>query len=309
MAAAVGERPIERGAIFGAELFAVGRGRRAEIPDDRHRRQRLLRPPEIVGDDRHAIRHRHGGDDAAPAGDRGKVIGFQLAAEDGAIGGGGEGHAGQARIDAEARCARDLERRIDSLQPGAEELELIGRLDRRLDGQRDLGGVGREFAEHRRAGGRFVANESAAGDAGGRFDAPSRGRRGEEPGAGGSARLLQEDPRTAHRRRTARSHRLVDPFFDQIAVGGGVLDLHPGKVAFQLLGEDHRQRRHDALTHLGFSNAQGDGIVRVDHDEGADLSGRQTRLRAPGLAGERRRARQFGRERRDCEAAGSGIAH
>ena len=147
MAAAVGERPIERGAIFGAELVAVGRSGRAEIPHDRHRLERLLGAPEIVGDDRHAVGHRHGGDDPATAGDRGKIVGFELAAEHRAIGGGGVGHARQPGVDAEARRARDLERRVDALEARADKLELIGRLDRRLGRKRDLGGVCREFAD------------------------------------------------------------------------------------------------------------------------------------------------------------------
>ena len=95
VAAAVGERTVERGAIFGAELRAVGRGGRAEIPFDRHGGERLLGAPEIVGGDRDAVRHRHGGDHAAPAGDLGEVVGLELAAEHRAIGDGRIDHAGQ----------------------------------------------------------------------------------------------------------------------------------------------------------------------------------------------------------------------
>ena len=75
MAAAVSERPIERGAIFGGELRAIGGPGRAEVPFDRHRLQRFLGPPEIVRHDRHAIGHRHGGEDSAPPGDGGEIVG------------------------------------------------------------------------------------------------------------------------------------------------------------------------------------------------------------------------------------------
>src|SRR5271155_2945444 len=88
--------------------------------------------------------------------------------------------------------AVDLERRIDALDFLPDELELIGRLDRRLEGERDPGGVGRELAEGRRAPGGFIADEAAARDARRRFDAPSRGRGGDQPRTGRGARLLQE---------------------------------------------------------------------------------------------------------------------
>ena len=105
MAAAVSERPIERGAIFGGELRAVGGAGRAEVPFDRHGLQRFLGAPEIVGDDRHAIGHRHGGEDSAPPGDGGEIIGFELAAEHRAIGDSGIGHARQTGVDPEMRRA------------------------------------------------------------------------------------------------------------------------------------------------------------------------------------------------------------
>ena len=41
----------------------------------------------------------------------------------------------------------DLERRVEALARLADQLELVGRLDRRLRGERDLGRVGRELAE------------------------------------------------------------------------------------------------------------------------------------------------------------------
>ena len=108
MAAAVGERPVERGAIFGGELGAVGGAGRAEVPVDRHRLKRFLGAPEIVRDDRDAIGHRHGGDDSAPLRDGGEIVRLELAAEHRAIGDGGIDHVGQTRIDAEVRRARRL---------------------------------------------------------------------------------------------------------------------------------------------------------------------------------------------------------
>ena len=233
-----------------------------------------------------------------------EIVGFELAAEHRAIGGGGVGHARQARVDAEARGARDLERRVDALQALADKLVLIWRLDRRLGRQRDLRRVGRKFTESRRAPGGLVPHHAAARAARGRRDAPPRRRRRDEPRAGRGARLLQEHPRAAHRPGAAGPHRLIDIVVGKVAVGGGVLDFHLREVAFQLLGENHRERGQRALPHLRFGDAQRDGIVGVDDDEGVDLVGRLAGLRAPWLAGETGRARELGSESRDRKSAG-----
>ena len=308
VAAAVSQRPVERRAIFGSELRAIRGSGWAEVPFDRHRMKRFLGAPEIVGDDRHAIGHRHGGENSATPGDSSEIIGFELAAEHRAVGDSGIGHVRQTGVDSEARRAGDLERRIDALDLLADQLELVGRLDRGLLGERDLGGVRREFAEGRQAPRGFVPHDATAGDARGGLHAPSRRRRSDEPRAGGSARLLQVDARAAHRPRAPGSHRLIDIVVDEVAVGGSVFDLHLGEVAFQLLGDNHRHRGQDALAHVGLGDPEGDGIVRVDDDEGVDLVRRLAGFRAPGFAHDGGRAREFGRERSDREAAGGGEA-
>ena len=232
IAAAIGERPIERRAIFGAELLAVSRRRWAEIPHDRHRLERFLGAPEIVGDDRHAIGHGHGGDDPPAAGDCGKVVGFELAAEHRAIRGGGIGHARQAGVDTEAGRARDLERRVYALEARADKLVLVGRLDRRLSRERKPSSVRSQFAVSRRAPGGLVTHEAATCDARARLDAPSRRRRRDKPRAGRGAGLLQEHARAAHRPGAACPHGLIDIVVGKVAVGGGVLDLHLREIAF-----------------------------------------------------------------------------
>ena len=276
---------------------------RAEVPFDRHRLERFLGAPEIVGDDRHAIGHRHGGDDSAAPGDGWEIVGLELAAEHRAIGDSGVGHAGQTGVDSEPRRAGDLERRVDAFDPLADQLELIGRLDRGLRGERDLGGVRREFAEGRRAPGGVMPHEAIAGDARGGLHAPSRRGRRDEPRAGGSARLLQEHARAAHRPRAPGAHRLIDIVVDEVPIGGSVFDLHLGEVAFQLLGQDHRHRGQHALPHVGLGDPQRDGIVGVDDDEGVDLVGRLSGLGAPRFAFDGRCVRELRRECCDGEAA------
>ena len=53
----------------------------------------------------------------------------------------------------------------------------------------------------------------------------------------------------------------------------GVLDPDFRPVALQLLGDDHRQRRHAPLAHLGARVADQDRIVGIDRDPGVDLVG------------------------------------
>ena len=308
MAAAVSERPIERGAIFGGELGAIGGAGRAEVPFDRHRMKRFLGAPEIVRDDRHAIGHRDSGNDSAPLGDGGEVVSLELAAEHRAIGDRRIGHARQTGVDSEARRAGRFQRRIDAFDLLADQLELIGRLDRGLRGERDFGGVRRELAEGRRAPGSVIAHHTAAGDARGGLHAPSRRRRRDEPRAGGGARLLQEHARTAHRPRAPGAHRLIHVVVDEVAVGGSVFDLHLGEVAFELLGQDHRHRGQHALPHVGLGDAEPDGIVGVDDDEGVDFVGRLAGLRAPRFAADGSRARELGGERCNGETSGGGEA-
>ena len=304
MAAPIGERPIERGAIFGGELSAVGRAGGAEVPFDRHRVKRFLGAPEIVGDDRHAIGHRQRGENATPFGDGGKVVSFELAAGHRAIGDSGIGHAGQTRVDAEARRAGGFQRRVDALDLLADQLELGRRLDRGLRGQRDPGGVRRKLAEGRREVRGLMPYDAAPRDARGRRHIPPRRARGDEPRAGGGAHLLQKHPRTAHRARASGAHRLIDVVVDEIAVGGGVFDLHLGEIAFQLFRQDHRHRGEHTLAHVGLGDAQRHGIVRVDDDKGVDLVGRLAGLRTPRLAIDGGRAGEFGGERRDRQASG-----
>ena len=153
-----------------------------------------------------------------------------------------------------------------------------------------------------------MPHEAGARDASGRFDAPFRRGCGDEPRPGRGARLLEEDARAAHRRGAARPHLPVGLAVDQVAMGGGVLDLDLGEVAFQLLGDDHRHRRQHALAHFGFGDSERDRIVGIDDHERVDFVARGAVFRAPRLAGDCRRPGEFGRDRGDHQATGGGKA-
>src|SRR5271169_7211303 len=77
----IDERSVERGAIISAEGLAVGRRRLAEVPDDRQRRERLLRAPESVGDHRDAVLDGNDRYETAPILDGGLIETLQLACE------------------------------------------------------------------------------------------------------------------------------------------------------------------------------------------------------------------------------------
>ena len=53
--------------------------------------------------------------------------------------------------------------------------------------------------------------------------------------------------------------------------GRGEFDRHLAPVAFEFLGDQHRQRRRHALAHLRARDADDHGVVRPDHDPGVDL--------------------------------------
>jgi hypothetical protein len=170
-----------------------------------------------------------------------KSYDLSLPQNTGQLADGGVGHARQTSVDAEPRRAGHLERRVDPLDLRADQLELIGRLDRWLGRELDICRVGRELAERRRAPGGFMPNEAAAREAGRGFDAPARGSGRDEPGAGRGARLLQERARAANGSRPSGPHRLVDIVVCEVAMRRSIFDLHLGEVTFELLGQDHRQ--------------------------------------------------------------------
>ena len=51
----------------------------------------------------------------------------------------------------------------------------------------------------------------------------------------------------------------------------GVFRRHLAPIAFQLLGDQLRQRGHGALPHLGARDAHDHDIIGLDHDPGRDF--------------------------------------
>ena len=160
-------------------------------------------------------------------------------------------------------------------------LNLIGRADRRLLVELDLGGVGGERAVVEAAAGRLVHDLAVGRFAFARRHVPALRRRCDQPHARAGAGLQQHLPRRAHAAAAGGDHVAIDAVLAQIARRRGIFDLHLRPVAFQLFGDDHRQRGDGALPHLVMRRADQNAAVRIDREEGVDL----VRRASPGPQG------------------------
>ncbi len=151
-------RTVERVAIKLGELRAVGLAGLAGVPFRLEQCERFLGAPEAVGNHRDRVVELDHLLHAAPALDRRLVHALELAARHRAGIDRGIDHARNLRIDGELGGAVDLQRRIETRQRLADQLELIGRSDRRFLVELDLGGVGGERAVVERAPAGLVQN-------------------------------------------------------------------------------------------------------------------------------------------------------
>src|SRR6202158_3420565 len=124
---------------------------------------------------------------------------------------------------------------------------------------------------------RAVENATVLGFARVATDVPACGRGRNEHfacGRGRNEHFTCRRARTAHRQPGAR---------DAAAAAGTVvinfricwrlLDLHTLPIQAQLFRQDHGERRHDALAHLGLTKNQRDVVVRSDTDPGVEWIG------------------------------------
>ena len=88
---------------------------------------------------------------------------------------------------------------------------------------------------------------------------PRRGRRDEHLARSGRS-LPQRFP-TASETKTAAS---AEPL--EIGTRRGLHQLDARPIGFELVGQNHRERRANALTHLGFSDGQRHRSVSIDAD-------------------------------------------
>ena len=199
---------------------------------------------------------------------------FQPAAEDRAMHDGGVEHARQPHVDRVDRLPGDL---VDAHRDARVGLPASfhspGFFSRMSAGGVILAASAATAPNVTRALAWLVGDRCSSGDAFRRRDVPARRGGGDQHlprrGAGLPQRKLRE------RDRAARPGRQVAPDFApaQIFLRSHELGAHLRPVAFELLGDQHGEAGHRALAHLGVGNADGDGVVGLDHDPAADLDG------------------------------------
>jgi hypothetical protein len=211
----------------------------------------------------------------------------------------GVDHAGQARVDAEARRAVYLGRQVDARRAAADEPPAFARLERhaaRWRGHRGAhqlavvralaaAGVGDHAVGHRQLVGRQFPGERGrtdelrarggcgqpqrlpgvghAGRAAGQAQAQFARQLADHPAAGTHAARLAAGLAVARLEGQARDehgHVAVD------GVGAGIGEFDGRQRHVQLLGREHGQRGVDALPHLAAVHRQHDVAVGRDAD-------------------------------------------
>ena len=100
-----------------------------------------------------------------------------------------------------------------------------------------------------------------------RIDLPLLRGRVDQHDARGGAGAAHRLPRKADRRRTAGELAAEQRVHEEFFVGRRVIERDRVERHFELFGDQHRDRRIDALAHLDLRNHQRDLARRVDLDE------------------------------------------
>ena len=175
-------------------------------------------------------------------------------------------HPRRLDVDAELGAAVNLGRRVEPLDPCAEDLPFLWLLEGHVgrDGGRgDRGGFRDELPVGETPFARRVHDGAVLGPARGLVDPPRRGGSGEEQLPGRGTRLPQRGVGGADARAASGAlhaeHRV-----DVRLVRGRELDPDLGPVGVELLGEQHGQRRGDALAHLRAVHHDEHALVGAD---------------------------------------------
>ncbi len=283
-------------------------GRRAFVPGHLQLVARPVRQPPVRRDNRDAVdeplRLRAALDGervmhAAQCLDRVDIGGDEPAAEHRAFLEHGIEHAGTRHIDAEKRLALDDARVVDAALRMPDDLEILRVLQLHGGevGDRHAGRVGGERAVAERAAARAVAHDTGSGLACRRRHLPLRGGRGDQHLPRRGADPAQRLP--VQRRRHAAAGELPAVFG---RVERCLLDPDPRPVGIELLGDQHRQHRLDALADLRVLREDRHAAVRHDPDKGVEDP--QLRRRGAGKCGARRR-RQRGVQQEAAAGEGS----
>ena len=271
---------------------------RTVVPRDLHRVDGRHGMPRRVGDHGHARRaamvaiHLHHVQHTGHCGRRARVERLHRAAQRGAHHDARVSHARQRDVDAERRRAVELRRVLDAAHRRADQLELRGRLERCVARHRQQRSGGDEFTECGALARHMLHHTLRDGDLRCRY-LPRVSRGAHEHRARGRAGLTHWKPEVLRARRAAGEHQATvahhfrrhprgraadqpivirmerqsidhgrDVVVDRALRRHFRADLRP--VGIEFVGQQHRQRGMNALTHLGLRHDHGDVIVGAD---------------------------------------------
>jgi hypothetical protein len=263
---AVLDAPVGDIAVPGGDLLIRSPLGAAVVPLDAERLASLAGGPGVLRDDGDA---RRDGEDVHDAGDASRVAVVepgQASADSRRVGHHGGQHVRQTDVLGVDRGARALVTAVETADPpGADQGELVrrleGRLLRRLEGR---GGPG-EFAEPRRtSGGRMTHDPVRDRQAVCRNAPPGCGRL-DQHRTGRGAHLAHAFPRLGNRS-GAGGH--LGPVHRRIRRSG--LHADPVPVGVELLRHDGGEAGMDALTHFLEGVGDDDGPVGLDAKIGAE---------------------------------------
>ena len=164
-------------------------------------------------------------------------------------------HSRDFRVNAVARRASHDVASIDALNRFSNQAKITRLFQWRIGWDRKLGGIGDQGCVLETASTRRVDNlATCCGTSCAINFPPRRGRRREHLASGGTG-LAQSFP-TASETKTATS---AESFEIRTRRGLHQLDARP--ISFELVGQNHRERSANALTHLRFSDGQSNGPV------------------------------------------------
>ena len=213
------------------------------------------------------------------------VEAFHLAAEHRAARDDGDEQARPLHVDAELGAAVHLGRRIEPPYPRPEDLPVLGILEGHVVRQRHRGRLDGEFPVGEPPAARRVQHGPLLGAAFGLVDAPRLPRRGHEHLARRRARLAERRVGRADAGAAARPLH-AEHGVDVRLVRGREVDADLRPVGLELLGEQHRQGRRDALTHLGAVHHHEHTLVGIDAQPRVGCEGSHGGGTEPGAPGD-----------------------
>ncbi len=200
----------------------------------------------------------------------------------------GDEHARHLHIDAEDGAAIHLDGCVEPRHSRADDPEGLGLLERDVGRHRERRRPGGECSVRETPAGRHVDDCAPLGTACGGLDVPGLRGGSDEHLARGRARLAQRVPGAADRVRATGAH-LPRPRRGVLRHGP---ESHAGPVRVELVGQNDREARLGALTHLRFVDRESHRTVGADADPGV---GSELRC-AGGGAGERLARREVERD-------------